>query len=297
MLPLGLIELAFDPVVQVGELGIRWQTIGVTVALLLALALAGTIAGRDRRRVDDLAYIVMGAVPGAVVGGRLLHGAAYWEAYAQDPQRLLDPGLGSLSLLGAVLGGAISGAYIVSLLGASWRRWADVAAIPLMLAIGLGKLAQLLGGSGQGSPFDGAWAVAFVSAGPWHSLSPGIAAHPSQVYEGLWMLIGIPVVLVVAVAGRNLGRRLPGRRRSAPRPRATGVLFVLALEWFLLGRVLIGFTWRDDVTVGPLNPEQAFAVAALIALVVGFAALAVHDRRARGRRERGSPAEPVAGSG
>lgn len=294
---MGLIELAFDPVVQVLELGIRWQTIGVTVALLLALALAGMIAGRDRRRIDDLGYIVMGAVPGAVVGGRLLHGAAYWEAYAQDPQRLLDPGVGSLSLLGAVLGGAISAAYIVALLGGSWRRWADVAAIPLMLAIGLGKLAQLLGGSGQGMPFDGAWAVAFAGSGPWHSLSPGTAAHPSQVYEGLWMLLGIPIVLVVAVAGRSLGRRLRGhRQQSAASPRATGVLFVLALEWFLLGRVLIGFTWRDDLTVGPLNAEQAFALAALVLMVIGFMMLAVRDRRAGHRRERGGPGVVVAGS-
>ena len=35
-------------------------------------------------------------------------------------------------------------------------------------------------------------------AGPWVSTSPEMASHPAQVYEGLWMLIGIPVVLLVA---------------------------------------------------------------------------------------------------
>ncbi|HEY7600598.1 MAG TPA: prolipoprotein diacylglyceryl transferase family protein, partial [Candidatus Limnocylindrales bacterium] len=254
-----LIEVGLDPLLHLGGLEIRWQTIGLTVALLVALALAARIAsylpprlsvaelaaapvypaapavgarhGSDlptsqRLRLDDLAYIVLGVVPGAVVGGRIVHGIVYWDAYAADPARLLDGGVGSLSLLGAVLGGALTGGYVASLLAAPVRRWADALSIPLLLAIGLGKLAQLLGGSGQGAAFDGSWAVAFTGSGPWHSLNPAQPAHPAQVYEALWALVGIIVLLRVVGAAPDLARALPAW--LAPRrepPRAAGTLF------------------------------------------------------------------------
>jgi len=316
-MPRALIEVGFDPLLHLGGLDIRWQTIGLTVALLVALALAARICSylpprlsiaamvagagpvypavgarpgaemptSQRLRLDDLAYVVLGVVPGAVVGGRVVHGLVYWDAYAVDPARLLDAGVGSLSLLGAVLGGTLTGGYVASLLAAPVRRWADALAIPLLLAIGLGKLAQFLGGSGQGAAFDGDWAVAFLGSGPWHSLNPALPAHPAQVYEALWALAGIPLLLRVVGAGPDLARALPGwlAPLSEP-PRAAGILFAATLAWFLLGRVLVGFSWRDDLVVGPLNGEQAVALAILFGVVVGLAV----------RGMRGAPREAPA---
>ena len=200
--------------------------------------------------------IVLGIVPGAVIGGRIVHVLAYWDAYAASPLSVLNPSVGGLSLLGAVLGGIASGIYIARLIGAPVRSWADAAAVPFLVALGLGKLAQLLGGSGQGIPFDGAWAVAFLGAGPWVSAYPEIPAHPAQVYEGLWLLVGISVVLLLA--------------RQQERSGDEGLLLVVALSWFLLGRFLIGFTWRDPSLIGPLNAEQALALAALAGIGAGF---------------------------
>ena len=86
----------------------------------------------------------------------------------------------------------------------------------LLLTLGLGKFAQLLGGSGQGTFFDGAWAVAFAPPGPWVSPLPGVPAHPAQVYEGLWLLAGSAASPSVAFVGRRELARAQGwlwRRR------------------------------------------------------------------------------------
>ena len=260
---LAVIELSFDPAIRIGDLVIRWQTVGVTLALLAALGLAVLIdgrladangSGRAALRLDDLVYIVLGVVPGAVVGGRLIHGLAFWEAYSVDPLRLLDASVGTLSLTGALLGGTASGVYVARLIGAPVRRWADSAVGPLLLGLGLGKLAQLLGGSGQGAGFDGPWAVAFIGSGPWISPNAAVPAHPAQVYEGLWLLLGLAAV----VAARRRARM------------GTGRLFAGMLVWFLLGRVVVGFTWRDDPLVGPLNVEQAIALAILLGIGAGL---------------------------
>lgn len=311
---LAVIELQFDPLLHIGQQTLRWQTIGVTGALLLALAFAALMApdissqrplfrGRSRDlsprfppapvigapgegssglplRLDDMLLIVAAIVPGAVVGGRLIHGICFWDAYAANPYMLLDPSVGTLSLLGSVLGGMLSAAYVCRLIGAPMRRWADAAAVPLLIAIGLGKLAQLLGGSGQGLPFDGPWAVAFLGNGPWVGANPDLPSHPAQVYEGIWLLLGIPLVLRWS-GPRRLPLRVSRLVAWADRTADEGRLFVGVLSWFLLGRVLVGFTWRDDVTVGPFNTEQAVALAILIGAEAGF--------RLRARRRAAVP--------
>ena len=153
---LGLIEFTFDPLLRLGGLTIRWQTIGVTLGLLVALWIAALMAPdvrgqrpffrrrqpdlrplfphapnveqakRVRRlRLDDMLLILAGIVPGAVLGGRLIHGLDYWSYYATQPQTLIDPTVGSLSLLGAVLGGLLTAAYVARMIEAPGRRWAS----------------------------------------------------------------------------------------------------------------------------------------------------------------------------
>jgi prolipoprotein diacylglyceryltransferase len=246
---LAVIDLSFDPFLQLGQLAIRWQTVGATVALLAAFALAAREVERRGLHLDHMLLILVGIVPGAVVGGRIVHVLCYADAYLAAPLTMADPRVGGLSLLGAVIGGTCGALYVISRLGAPARQWAAIAAVPLLLALGLGKNAQLLGGSGQGLLFDGSWAVAFLPPGPWIGASPEIPSHPSQVYEGVWLLIGA-VALVVAGFARGAVDRVGG-------------LFVGALLWFFAGRVLVGFTWRDPLLIGPLNTEQLLALLAI----------------------------------
>lgn len=204
-------------------------------------------------RWDDILYVVLGMVPGAVVFGRLLHGLAFPDAYISNPGALFDLGRGSLSLLGAVVGGVISGAYVCRLLNQRVSPWADAAALPLLLAIGLGKLAMLLGGGGLGQPFEGPTAVALDGPGPWLATNAGLAAHPSAVYEGLLTLAGMPIIAWLA-----------GHDWLKPAPRQ----FVAAVSWWLGARFLAGFTWRDETLLGPIGAEQLAALLALAALLI-----------------------------
>jgi phosphatidylglycerol:prolipoprotein diacylglycerol transferase len=301
-----VITLGFDPLLRLGELHVRWQALGVAAAVLAALLVAavgarraGRLSGLRPLRRDDLLYICLGVLPGAVVGGRLLHALAYADVYAADPGALVDTTRGGLSLLGALLGGSLTGAYISRLIDGATGRWADLAAVPLLVALGLGKLAQLVAGGGQGEPFDGPWSVAFVGAGPWLSPQAGQPAHPAQVYEALWAFAGIPLVL--ALLSRRLARRLPsvirqeGAWASAREDRLQevdrgalrfGFGFLAALAWWLVGRALIGAFWRDEALVGPLNMEQAMALVALLSLLVAVLLVAVIRPGRESREER-----------
>jgi phosphatidylglycerol---prolipoprotein diacylglyceryl transferase len=278
-----VIDLAFDPFLRFGELQVPWRAVGVALAVFVALAVGLVLARRLGLRSDDLLFIVVGIVPGAVIGGRLVHGLVFLEAYRADPLALADPARGSLSLLGAVLGGSLTGAYIASRLEGPVGGWTDAAAAPMLIAIGLGKIAQALAGSGQGLPADLVWAVAFTGPGPWGSPSADVPAHPSQIYEGIWALAGAPLALIL------------GKRAAERGTLGLGRVFLAALAWWLTGRIIVATTWRDPRLLAGLDAEQILALGVL-ALIVGSILSAVVRLGGEEpvRDEASAPAEGVA---
>jgi prolipoprotein diacylglyceryltransferase len=286
--PLAVITFRFDPVAHQGGLAIRWQTLGLVGSILLALLVAAWFARRSGRRtgleplrLDDLLYLTVAAIPGAVILGRLAYGLDYVDYYRSHPGAFLDPSQGGLSLLGAVVGGTITAAYMAALLETPVRRWADVASTALLVAIGLGELSLVLGGAGQGLPWTGSVATRYAGPGPWISLAPGVPSYPSQAMQGTWALAGILFVFVLH-AGPIL-RHLPGAVRQSgawadaleeqgePVARGRlrfGYLYLAALAWWLAGRIAVGFTWRDPATVGPLNTEQVMAIVVLAVVLL-----------------------------
>ncbi len=261
---IGTLQLLFDPLASIGGISLRWDALALAAVLLVAMGawvLRLRSALGPALRFDDVCFVLLGAIPGAVVGGRLVHILDFADVYLVKPLTMLDLGRGSASLVGAVIGGALSAAYICRLLGGKVGVWADAAAIPLLMAIGLGKLALVLGGAGQGAPTDGSLGVAYTGVGPWRSIDAAIPAYPSQVLEGAWALLGIPVILVLERMVRLGGR---GGR---------GISFLLALAWWLGGRVAVAVTWRDDRIVGSLGAEGLATAVALGLVIVAIAVM------------------------
>ena len=285
-----VLVFTFDASLRVGDLAVRWGTLGIAVAVLAGLAWCALIAGRtaafetwigDRPveangsggawhlRRDDLLFIVLGVLPGAVVFGRLGYGFLHADWYARDWRQLLDPGGGSLELTSAVVGGTLTGIYVAALLDAPVGRWLHVAIRPLLLVLALGKAAEVLGGGGQGMLVldGGGFATAYAGSGPWGSPGAELPAIPAQVLEAA-MATG--VLALVGLLGWRSGLR-----------RADERLFAVGLATWALGRAVVASTWRDGAVLGPLNAGQLICllVAALASALAVVAWLA--QRRAR----------------
>jgi len=275
-----VLAFGFDASVRVGDVVVRWQTVALAVAVLAGLAWCALIAGRTpsgealtgerpddgvdaddgwHLRRDDLLFIVLGVLPGAVVLGRLGYGLLHADWYAPDWRQLLDPAGGSVELTGAVVGGTLTGIYVGALLDAPVGRWLHVAIRPLLLVLALGKAAEVLGGGGQGALVldGGGFATAYAGLGPWGSPGAELPAIPAQLLEAA-MAAGVLVLVAL------LGWRSPLRR-------ADGRLFAVGLGLWALGRALVAATWRDDAVLGPLNAEQLICLG--VAIVVGGAAV------------------------
>jgi prolipoprotein diacylglyceryltransferase len=130
-----------------------------------------------------------------------------------------------------------------------------VASLPVLLVLAGGKLAGVLGGTGQGASSDLPWATSYAGSGPWGSLAAELPAHPAQLYEALAITLVIGALYRLTRAGR-----------FAPR---NGALLFLGLAMWGLARVVVGFTWRDAPAIGPLGMEQVMSL--LVAVLAGVA--------------------------
>jgi phosphatidylglycerol:prolipoprotein diacylglycerol transferase len=263
--PTALIAFDFDPLLHLGDGAVRWETIGVAGSIFAALVVAGLAARSGRLRFDDLLFVVLGVVPGAVVGGRLGYVFLHPAWFGADPARIVDPGVGSLELTLAVVGGALTGALVAVLLDGQPGRWLHAATLPTLVALAGGKLATVLGGRGQGLPWDGDLATAYVGPGPWGSLAPELPSHPSQVYEAL-----LTISILIAVMGLLT---IPAVRRP------DGRAFLIAVGMWALGRAVVASTWRDAVAVGPFRLEQVLDLGVAAGVAILLALLLVRQRR------------------
>jgi prolipoprotein diacylglyceryltransferase len=287
--PIAVIELDFDPVLRLGQVAVRLETVTLALVAFIGLVLTAWIAGRTptegddpspfvqraRLRRDDLLYVVLSVIPGAVLGGRIAYGLLHLDYYVANPLALLDPAQGSLELVGAVVGGACAGASTAHLLLGPVGRWFHVATLPLLVCLSLDKLATALGGAGQGRPTDVAWATAYTGQGPWATLAPAMPSHPSQLYEAA--ATGGVVVIVVAILVAGGFSRRDGR------------VFLAALALWALARAVVAATWRDAAVLGPLNAGQLIAISAALVAI----GLAVSMPRVQARLARASTNEPT----
>lgn len=302
VLPTALFEFTFDPVVEIGGIAVRLETIGVAVAVFLGLVVAVLVARQtpldptrpadapgpdpgelNHLRADDLLYIAVAAVPGAVIGGRIGYALIHLDYYRSDLARLLDIGQGGFELGLAVAGGMLTASIVAVLLGAPLGRWMHALAMPLLLALAGGKAAMILGGSGQGQLTDVSWATAYLGPGPWGSLGPQLPAHPSQAYEALATIVVLLVVAWFLAMGSFRGRN--------------GGALLLAVGLWAVARALVAATWRDPQVVGPLQADQVISIViACVAFVLlsTLGGVSVVRGRRRGVREGAGAMAPGA---
>ena len=262
---IAVVTFQFDPYAHLfGDLEVRWAAIALTAVIVAVLLLVGLLARAGGLRADDVPFVAIGIVPGAVVGGRLGYLILHASYYGSTPDLLLDPSIGGMELGLAVVGGFLTGSYVASLLGASVGRWLHLAAVPVLFALGAGKLTMVLSGAGQGLPSDAEWATAYLGPGPWGSLVPALPSDPSQAYEGIATLAILTLLAVALTLGAF--RRPDGRR------------FFVAIGLWAVARAVISTTWRDPVVVGRLNAGGLMAVGIAVGCVVALVFLTVRRR-------------------
>ncbi len=208
-------------VIHLGPLQLHMYGLTLLVAILAAIWLTGRRWVAQGGEWDLVTRVAVWGVSFGVVGARLYHDITSWnEVPSPKWQGIFEVWKGGLGVWGGIALGALVGAVVIRRSGASAARFADAAAPGILLAQGIGRIGNWWNQELYGKPTKLPWALKIDTAHrPFAHLNQA-TYHPTFLYELLWDLLGVAVLLLVA-------------RRFRIRPPA---LFALYVVWYTFGR-------------------------------------------------------------
>ncbi len=213
--------------------------------------------------------IILWAVPLGIVGARFYHVLTHPGDYfyqGADLLRTLYIWEGGNAIFGALLGGAV-GAYIgCRMSGIRFWSFADALAPGMLIAQAMGRLGNWFNHELFGLPTTLPWGLQIETTNPAYpvGLPVGTLFHPTFLYEMIWNVIGVAVILLIE---RKLTLRW-------------GKAFGVYLIWYGVGR-----SFFESIRVDP--SEIYFGIrtnvwAAYAAILIGLVILIVQSRRHTG---------------
>ncbi len=239
---------------------LRWYEVTLFVSLTVSLLLLWRLAGKYGLEPSRALSLALVALPGGLIGARLLHVIDSYSYYAANPAlalRVWDGGFAQYGMMLGWLGCALA-------LNALWmrlpaHRFLDLAPVPLLVGFAVGRIGCLLHGCCFGSPTNLPWGVTFTHPDSIiNRVAPeleGVAVHPVPAYEML-------LFAVLAVAVLYLRPRLPSV------PYASFMLFLLGHSLIRFGTAFLRHDYLDLQRVGWLTQAQVIAVCLFIVALI-----------------------------
>lgn len=212
---------------MVGPFKIHFYALCILAGMILAIWLA------DRRLVKRGAKsgialdIALWTIPIAVIGARIFHVLTHSGDYfypGADLTAVLRIWEGGIAIYGGLLGGAL-GAWIgANRSGIKFWSFADAVAPGILLAQGIGRWGNYFNQELFGLPTTLPWGLEINPSNAAFpvGLPPETLFHPTFLYESLWSLIGVIILLA-------LDKRLNLR---------WGTMFGAYLIYYSVGRVI-----------------------------------------------------------
>jgi prolipoprotein diacylglyceryl transferase len=268
--------LASIPSPSTGELDLGPITIHMYgLMLLLAIASAVVVTGiRWTRRGGDWDLVFQVAVWGVaagIVGARAWHVITSWDEVPEEWWGVFAVWEGGLGVWGGIALGTLAGAIVVRRSGNSIAQFMDAVAPGLLVAQAVGRWGNWWNQELFGDPTDLPWALEIDPENRPEGYFADETFHPTFLYESLWNLGMVGVLLLV-------------ERLVRIRPPA---LFALYVALYCVGRF-----FEELLRIDPSHEFGGLRLNAWVAIVVFVCATAffVWWQAIRPRR-RGEPSQ------
>ena len=254
--------------------------------LLLGIVAAAWLTGRrwtgrwafwSDPRGDLVFRVSMWGVLAGIVGARLYHVITSWSTVDGEWWEPFAVWEGGLGVWGGIGAGVLVGAWVVHRAGESVYAFMDAVAPGLLLAQAIGRWGNYFNQELFGEHSDLPWAIEISLENRPAEFALFPTFHPTFLYESLWCLLGVGVLLLV---DRLFHLKPPG-------------LFCLYVLWYCVGRFgmeLLRIDEAHELFGLRLNAWVAivFFAGALVALI--------WSQRRKGREGRPSaPPSPPEG--
>jgi prolipoprotein diacylglyceryl transferase len=252
--------------IELGPVRIHFYALFILTGIILALILTESRL-RSRGAEAGIALdISLWAIPFGILGGRFFHVITHPNDYFFEGADLLAVFRiweGGLAIYGALMFGAL-GAFIgARQSGLKFVSYLDAVAPGVLLAQAVGRWGNYFNNELFGLPTDLPWGLEISSINPAYpaGLPEGVLFHPTFLYESIWSLAGVALLLA---ADKRFNLRW-------------GKMLGLYLVYYSIGRI-----WVEAIRIDPSEVLLGLRIniwSAIAGILVGLAILILQSRR------------------
>lgn len=255
--------------VSIGSLEIYWY--GVIIAVGFGLGL-WVYLSRNRScgiHPDEGLDIILWSMLGAIVGARAYYVAFQWDHYKDNLKEIFNLRGGGLAIYGGIIGALIVAFIVCRSKKLPMLPVADAAFPGVMLGQAIGRWGNFFNMEAFGTNTTLPWGMTSDTISNYLSrhqaallaqgvvVDPAMPVHPTFLYESLWNLIGVAVLLLWLF----------------PRRSYDGQITLGYTAWYGLGRFFVEGLRTDSLMWGSVRVSQAlggvlFIVAAGLMLAI-----------------------------
>jgi prolipoprotein diacylglyceryl transferase len=247
--------------IHLGPLQLRAYGLCIALGVWAAAAVTSRRYARRGGNAGLITTIALWAVPGGIVGARIYHVVTDYELYfgsGRNPLDALKIWDGGLGIWGGVLLGVLVGARVARRHGADVALLFDCVAPALPLAQAIGRWGNWFNQELFGKPTTLPWGLKIDLGHRPVQYLQYTTFHPVFLYESLWDLCVVGIVLLVERRGHlRKGSLLP--------------VYVMA---YTLGRFFTEYERIDFAhKIGPLRLNDWVSIVVFVAAAIWFVAM------------------------
>ena len=255
--------------IELGPLRIHFYALFILTGIILALLLTESRLKARGVEAGVALDVSFWAIPFGILGGRFFHVITHPNDYFYPGADLLAPFRiweGGLAIYGALLFGAV-GAYIgARKSGIKLSSYLDAVAPGILLAQAIGRWGNYFNNELFGLPTDLPWGLEIPSSNRAYpaGLPEGVLFHPTFLYESIWSLVGVAILLAA------------DKRFNLRWGRMIGLYFI----YYSVGRI-----WVEAIRIDPSEIVLGLRIniwSAIVGIVVGLAVMVISYRKHTG---------------
>lgn len=246
--------LAINPIAfSLGPLDVRWYGILIVTGIILAFIVVQREMVKRGMHADFLTDLLVWAVPLSIISARIYYVIFTWDYYKDNLGDVIKVWEGGIAIHGALIGAFITTYVFTKIRGVSFWKVVDIAAPGLLIGQVIGRWGNFMNQEAHGGPVSQHFLDTTIIP-DWimnQMTIDGIAYHPTFLYESMWNLVALIILLLL--------RKVPLKR---------GEMFLFYLVWYSVGRFFIEGMRTDSLyVIGELRAAQLVSI---ITIVVGI---------------------------
>lgn len=266
--------------VYIGNFGIAYYGIVIAFGMLAGLLLACLVAKKTGQNPDTYFDLAIVAIICSVIGARIYYVIFRWDLYRDNLLSIFNLRQGGLAIYGGVIAAIITTFVFSKVKKIPFGRLCDTAGLGLILGQIIGRWGNFFNREAFGGYTDGLFAMQLpISAVRYSEITEEqlqntvvidgityIQAHPTFLYESLWNLALLILLLVFF------------RKRAFE-----GEVFLWYLAGYGIGRFWIESLRTDQLLLPGIGYPVSMAMAVLLVIV---AATWIVTGRVRKRQQK-----------